>query len=257
LIAMGLRLIAIFIKRTFYLYVCDVVKTPTQVEMIKRSITMYNITLISTRHDEIGECNSFALWQILEDLRPQVIFLEIPSSYLSKSYIDRTNKLEMNAVRPYINAHKPIIVAVDIEISKTIVNGYKRVLDEFKKLYGTTVFDFGNSVNTKDRYAAIYGFKYLNSEHSIAHIEAVSEETMKVLEQINDDSLINAHNAWIEHNNNRENGMLQNIYTHSKDYPYERAVFLLGAAHRKAIIEKIKSRVENEALKLNWSFYGE
>jgi len=220
---------------------------------------MYNITLISTRHDDIGECNSFALWQILEDLRPQVIFLELPSSYLSKSYIERTNKLEMNAVRPYIDAHKPIIVAVDINDipdKKTLVDGYKRVIDELKKLKGTNGFNFYNSVNTRERNAALYGFKYLNSEQGIAHIEAVSEAMIKGLEQINDDSLTDAHNAWIEHNNNRENEMLQNIYTYSKDYPYDRAVFLLGAAHRKTIIEKINSRVENDALKLNWSFYG-
>lgn len=50
--------------------------------------------------------------------------------------------------------------------------------------------------------------------------------------------------------------MLQNIYSYSKDYPYERAVFLLGAAHRKAIIGKMKSRVENDTLKLNWSIFG-
>jgi hypothetical protein len=219
---------------------------------------MCNITLISTRHDDIGECNSFALWQILDDLRPQVIFLELPPSYLSKSYINSTNTLEMNAVRPYIDGHKPIIVAVDIDdiSDKTLFDGYKRVIDELKKLEGTNGFDFYNSVNTNKRYAEKYGFKYLNSEHGIAHNEAISEAMTKGLEQINDDSLNDAHNAWIELSNNRENEMLQNIYIYSKDYPYERAVFLLGAAHRKAIIEKIKSRVENDALKINWSFYG-
>jgi hypothetical protein len=218
---------------------------------------MYDITLISTRHDEIGECNSFSLWQILEDLGPQVIFLELPPSYLSKSYIDRTNKLEMKALRPFIENHKPIIVAVDIDdVSKTFVNEYKRVFDELKKLEGNNGLDFYNSVNTKNQYSAMYGFKYLNSEYGMAHNEAVSKATMKGLEQINDDTLTDAHNAWIEHTNNRENEMLRNIYIYSKDYPYERAVFLLGASHRKAIIGKIKSRIENEALKLNWLFYS-
>ncbi len=123
---------------------------------------MYNITLISTRHDDIGECNSFALWQILEDLRPQVIFLELPSSYLSKSYIDTTNKLEINAVRRYINVHKSIIVAVDIDdIPQTLIGEYNRVIDELKKLEGPNG-DFYNSVSTNKRNAAMYGFKYLN-----------------------------------------------------------------------------------------------
>jgi hypothetical protein len=222
----------------------------------KSNTAMYNITLISTRHDDIGECNSFALWQILEALGPQVIFLELPPSYLSISYIDRTNKLEMNAVRPYINAHKPILVAVDIDgVSKTFVEGYKRIFDELKKLQGPNGLDFYNSVNTNQQYAAMYGFKYLNSEYGIAHSEAVREATMKGLEQINNDRLTDDYNAWIEHANNRENEMLQNIYIYSKDYPYERAVFLLGAAHRSATIKKIKSLIEIESFKLNWSFY--
>lgn len=217
---------------------------------------MYNITLISTRHDDIGECNSFALWQILEDLRPQVIFLELPSSLLNQSYIDTTNKLEINAVRSYINAHKPIIVAVDIDdIPPTLIDGYNRVIDELKKLEGPNG-EFYNSVSTNKRNAAMYGFKYLNSEHGMAQGEAVSEATTKGLEQINDESLTYTYNAWVQHNNNRENAMLQNIYSYSKDYPYEQAVFLLGAAHRKAMIRKMKNRVENDALKLNWSIYS-
>jgi len=227
-------------------------------ETVKSSTAMYNITMISTRHDEIGECNSFALWQILEDLRPQVIFLELPPSYLSKAYISSTNKLETNALRPYIDAHNPIIVAVDIDDipDKTLFDGYNRVIDELKTLEGSNGVDFHNSVNTNTRHAAMYGFKYLNSEHGIASNEAISKAMTKGLEQINDASLTNAHNAWTAFINKRENEMLQNIYTYTENHSYERAVFLLGAAHRKAIREKIKSRVENQPLKLNWSIYG-
>ena len=37
----------------------------------------------------------------------------------------------------------------------------------------------------------------------------------------------------------RENYMLQNIYRYSEKHSYERAIFTIGAAHRKSVIEKI------------------
>lgn len=105
------------------------------------------------------------------------------------------NKLEMNAVRPYINIHKPVIVAVDIDdIPQSLIDEYNRVINELKKLAGPNG-DFYNSVSTNKRNAAIYGFKYLNSEHGMAHSEAVSEATMKGLGKINDESLTDAYNA--------------------------------------------------------------
>lgn len=33
--------------------------------------------------------------------------------------------------------------------------------------------------------------------------------------------------------------MLQNIYRYSEKHSYERAIFTIGAAHRKSVIEKI------------------
>jgi hypothetical protein len=41
---------------------------------------MYNITLICSRHDELGKWNSNELYQILEKVNPDIIFEEIPSS---------------------------------------------------------------------------------------------------------------------------------------------------------------------------------
>ncbi|MBS1526282.1 MAG: hypothetical protein JST19_11565 [Bacteroidetes bacterium] len=164
----------------------------------------------------------------------------------------------MRALRPYIAAHKPVVVAVDTDDipDKTLYDGYRRVFDELKKLEGSYGYDFSNSVKTNKRHAETYGFKYLNSEHGIVHNEALNEAMNRGLKQINDDSLTVAHNAWVELSDKRENIMLENIYTYSKEYPYERAVFLLGAAHRKAMIEKINRHVETDPLALNWLFYG-
>ena len=48
--------------------------------------------------------------------------------------------------------------------------------------------------------------------------------------------------------------MLQNIYLYSQDHNYDRAIFTIGAAHRKSIIDKIFEYQKNEKVKLNWIF---
>lgn len=59
-----------------------------------------------------------------------------------------------------------------------------------------------------------------------------------------------------EQYDNRENAMLQNIYTISKGYQYNQAVFLIGAGHRKSIMQKITEFEKLSEIKLKWSIYG-
>jgi len=54
---------------------------------------MYNITLISTRHDELGKCNSNELYKIIESVDPELIFEGIPSSYFNKYYIHKSRNI--------------------------------------------------------------------------------------------------------------------------------------------------------------------
>ena len=45
---------------------------------------MYNITLVCTRHEELGACNSHEMHKILETINPEVIFEEIPPSFFDQ-----------------------------------------------------------------------------------------------------------------------------------------------------------------------------
>jgi hypothetical protein len=55
---------------------------------------------------------------------------------------------------------------------------------------------------------------------------------------------------------NRENEMLRNIYTYSKENNYNQAVFLIGSAHRNSIIRKVAEYDTKEKVELNWTFYS-
>ena len=48
---------------------------------------------------------------------------------------------------------------------------------------------------------------------------------------------------------------LKNIYDYSKENCYDKAIFTVGAGHKKSLIEKIHEYEKKEKFKLNWSFY--
>jgi hypothetical protein len=219
---------------------------------------MFDITLISTRHEDAGACTSQELYKILEELRPEVIFLELPPSYLLKRFIDRTHtSLETEAVRIYIDKYKLVIVAVDIDDvpDSNFFEEYKRAFERVEWLADVNGINLRNASDANRQYTRMYGFNYLNSDHSITDYEAHKDALEQGLKQINDERLNKAYQAWTEVNERRENEMLQNIYDYCKDWHFERAVFLLGAAHRKSMIDKIDHRENTETLKLNWFLY--
>ncbi|GAB6012461.1 hypothetical protein [Viscerimonas tarda] len=211
---------------------------------------MYNITLISTTHKAIGNCNVDELHKIIEKIFPEVIFLEADES----SYTDYERwifsqfgvyhkRLEINAIQKYSHNH---------------TFEYIPVLDNGLHLSGE--FDTKNKIASKysecqrllNNYISLEkegGFPFLNSEKSIE----LQEEMRKLEKQIlNNNEICQKTDEGIDV---YENSMMRNIYSFSKENSFNTAIFMCGAAHRKSIIKKIQEYKENE-LNLNWNLYG-
>ena len=73
---------------------------------------------------------------------------------------------------------------------------------------------------------------------------------------LNKNQLLHIHKLFYEEQDTRENAMLREIYDYSKGNSYDKAIFMLGAGHRKSIIQKIQECETKEKLKLNWTFYS-
>jgi hypothetical protein len=220
---------------------------------------MYNITLISTRHDNIGECNAHALCQILEHLKPEVIFEEIPPSYFDRFYIEKTRtNLEVEAISAYLLNHNVQHIPVDIDDipNEAFFRDYQHAVERVLGLIDQNGFNYRCLVDASKRHAANYGFNYLNSNQYNTYIEELRDAFEAGLEKINDDTLSLAYRSWNELSDRRENEMLQNIYNFSRNHTYNNAVFLLGAGHRKSIINKIQYWEGEDELKLNWSIHN-
>ena len=117
-------------------------------------------------------------------------------------------------------------------------------------------FNYRNLTDRNKMSIFISGFKHLNS----VYCDFLNNEIQNAIEQgllkLNDDKLLETFKLWKDINDNRENEMLQNIYRYSQDRSYARAIFTVGSAHRKSIMQKIQEYETKEELKLNWSFYN-
>jgi len=79
---------------------------------------MKNITLISSVHNEIGKCNSDELYKIIEQIKPEAIFIELPESLIDnffKTEFDKHEPLEVKCLKKYSSQNVLKIVPVDID----------------------------------------------------------------------------------------------------------------------------------------------
>lgn len=211
---------------------------------------MYKITLISTVHKECGNCNSNELLKIIENICPDVIFLEeLENNYtkydqmIFSQFGVYKERLELKAIQKYSQNHTfEYVPVLDIGLS-----------DEFETKI-KIVSENKDCQRLLDDYSSLEidgGFQFLNSEKSI-----VLQEELRVLENriVDDEIMRQKVNATIDA---YENSMLRNIYFFCKDKSFNTAIFLCGVAHRKSIIEKIEDYEKKETIKLNWTFYNE
>ncbi len=209
---------------------------------------MYNITFISTIHMEIGKCNADELCNILNEIQPEVIFLEALDNTYSKydellfsSFYQFHEKLEIKAIQKYcINNSCKYVPVLNNSLSVAF-DKKSKIICENNKIQ--TLMDKYNSLASK------HGFKFLNSDECID-----LEEEMRLLGNkiLNDIEMEQAVNLDI---NLYEDSMLSNIYSYCKNNSFNTAIFMCGVAHRKSIIEKIKKYNIQEKIDLKWIVY--
>ena len=97
-----------------------------------------------------------------------------------------------------------------------------------------------------------FGFPYLNSNESMLLFERSLFIEKSIIKQINNPELTEIYRIWTTINENREISMLENIYKYEYENKPKKALFMIGAAHRRSILEKIKNAENKHDIKLNW-----
>ena len=220
---------------------------------------MQKIILISTNHTESGKCNSDELYKIIETIRPEVIFEELPISLFDIVYngnlrtLPRDAPLELKCIKKYLQNYDTQNIPVDIETnanqSKDVTFLLRTIEEdeehkEFENEY--------NSIKFRE------GFDFFNSDTYLDFYEKKKLIEKKILESSpNKNALLVTYKLFQQEIDNREDSMLKNIYTYSKENEYNQAVFLLGCGHRKSMMKKIQEFDKKSEIKLNWRiFYG-
>lgn len=210
---------------------------------------MHNIIFISTMHKEIEECNAEELYKIIENLAPEVIFLEaVEDSYTSYEHYNYLTygvfhrRLEISAIQKYHQTNTFEYVPVCVNYLSDAFHQKNKITCENR--------DLQKLIDKSISLAATNGFNFLNSLESMN-----LQEEMRVLESqiLNDSELDSLVKADIEA---YEDPMIQNIYSYCLNHQFDTAIFMCGAAHRKSIIEKIEKFQESESIKINWTYYS-
>ncbi len=219
---------------------------------------MYNITIVFSRHSELGKCNSDELYKIFEQIRPDVIFEELPPSSFENCYIFKTRgTLETTTINRYIENNNISNIAVDSDNvpDEKFFSDYKSLYNKIEKGIDRNGLNIRNSMDTIKTSSQMNGFEYLNSLQCQQCYSDVNLAIENGVEILNDEKFLKILASWKEVNNMRENTMLKNIYLYCQNNKFDKAVFTIGAVHRKSLLDKISFYDKTEKIKINWKLF--
>lgn len=207
------------------------------------------ISLIGTVHAESGRANLEALQTILERIQPDVIFAEVPTANLANYLNGSHGTLESAAVALY-RERRPVDV-VPVDLNKPGDGFFRKAEEMFNKVDRTSP-EYRRLVDQNSRNTRDQGFPYLNSECCAQAWAAIYDEVRATIEWIGDPSLRQIYALWSETNDRRETGMLENINEYCIRCTLAHGVFLVGAKHRKAMVEKAQEQLDLRAPGSSW-----
>ena len=193
------------------------------------------VSLVGTVHAESEQASVEALQQILERSRPDVIFAEIPTSEVDRYKDGSHGTLESITVARYLASHHVDVEPVDLAKPE------QKFFDNTKEMFRAverTSSDYRRLVDRHSDETRAGGFTYLNSDMCIQAWADIYREVLATIEWTGDRRLRELCDLWSSTNERRDRGMMQNIVLYSARIAAARGVFLVGAAHRKSIIDK-------------------
>jgi hypothetical protein len=215
---------------------------------------MCKITLIATVHKEYGSCNSKELYKLIEPIAADAIFEELSPNGFTAIYGGLgSDTLETNTIKSYIQKHPISHLPVDLEKNKLIDKNLKNDILEMFEIFRES-YQYNILLAQHNILSQLVGFPYLNSNQysELSERRIFLEKT--ILKKLNHEKWLLTYKRWGNIIDLRENEMLKNIYNYCDKNKYTKAVFLIGAEHKKSIMDKIVKFERQNKLKLNWDF---
>lgn len=207
------------------------------------------LSLVGTVHAESGLANVVELRAILERLKPDVLFVEIPSDCVDQYCNGSHGTLESIAVASYREKHEFAVIPVDL--TKPEDSFFRNAQEMFDKVERTS-FDYRRMIDIHSLNTQLVGFPYLNSDRCIQTWIDIHSEVLATLDWVRDPRLHQIFNQWNRRNELRESEMVKNIADYAVYNGFVHGVFLVGAAHRKSIIDKAREEIGIDISRVEW-----
>lgn len=211
------------------------------------------ITLIATVHAESGRANVAELRAILDRLAPDVIFAEIPLAFLA-DYLNGSHRTLESAAVVLYRERRPVNV-VPVDLDKPSEEFFRNSEDVFKKVARTSP-DYRRLADQNSLDTLELGFPYLNSDRCAQAWEDIYNEALATVKWIGDPKLRQTFDLWSQTNGDREDRMIENIESYCIRHVPAHGLFLVGAAHQKFIMEKVRKRQVAGGTGVFWDFYS-
>jgi hypothetical protein len=206
---------------------------------------MKSVSLVCTVHEEMGLANVSQLRAILERIQPEVIFLEVPPAAFDDYYENCSQQnLESIAVRQYRQGHQVDLVPVDLS---TPTGDFFSNFEELRRRIRLVSPEYRRLMQRDEDCIREHGFDYLNSERCSELWVRVYEDIVSTIKWLNDSKLLALYESWTEANDLREKEMMENIQKYCGENMFDTSVFLVGAAHRQAVID-----ISREQSAIDW-----
>ena len=184
------------------------------------------ISLVCTVHEKAGRANVPELSAILERIRPEVIFLEVPRGGLDQFFNACTEKdLEPNSVRQYHESYGAELVPVDLPTPES------RFFTNFKNLQEVLRgknLEIQRLLVWDKNHVCDDGFAYLNNELSSKMWTNIYAEMHAALRTIKDQGLTDFFELWNRTHKLRAIEMMKNILEYCGNNSFEKS---LGNLH--------------------------
>lgn len=210
---------------------------------------MFNITIVFTTHQEIGNCNSLELYKITELIHPEIVFEELSKTAFYKCYnLQNLTTLETNCIKLYKRyydiKHIPV---VETELGINTNSKFEIM---------TTNDAYCSLIEKLKNFEGQLGFQYLNSNMCDILFDQIKETELSILIEKGDEALYKIYNYSEKEIERYENEIIENIYNYSKANTFDKAILFLGAAHRKSVMRKINFFKDKKIVNINWTTYN-
>lgn len=211
------------------------------------------VSLIGTYHQERGAVTVSALLEILDRIRPEVVFAESPRSHIDVWRDGSHGTVESITVARYAHAHSVDVVPVDLPTPEV---AFFREYEEVSRAIERTSPEFRRLMDLNTDRSRRGGFSYLNSDECLQAWTDIYREELETIEYINNSRLTDIYARVRDLMDRRDLEMLRNIRAYCASSAQSCGAFLVGAAHRKSLIEKLDAAGETASARIEWNLGG-